>query len=282
MSASTGQTAPAEIQPLIGLQSSVTKKTSLLKGAIKAADTDYDTLTDPNAPETSAPRQSAQLGGLLKSLAQAELAVTESINARSLLIEGLEKILETNQKAVEEEKKQHGQLKERKAAIELKKQKIEDELLREMTGDGGKESGTTSSVDGAAESSLDTGASADPERPKVEPLSPEIEALTPTGSPLPEAANHVEEVRLNTSQPEHADQSIASHPPMPIPGFDLLSSLSLPQVRPTSGSPVNGLNTKRRKLNQDEEFAGFAGGNAMEGLDDDVAELLRQESGGYE
>ena len=57
-----------------------------------------------------------------------------------------------------------------------------------------------------------------------------------------------------------------------------------PRLRPATnggpGSPEQQQPTKRRKIAEDE-FEGFGGGaDAMADLDDDVAALLRAESGG--
>lgn len=53
---------------------------------------------------------------------------------------------------------------------------------------------------------------------------------------------------------------------------------AIPPVRAHSGSPVGAGPSKKRRL--DDDYAGFGGGDAMADLDDDVAELLRAESGG--
>ncbi len=69
-------------------------------------------------------------------------------------------------------------------------------------------------------------------------------------------------------------------PQASLAGSDLLSSLSMPPVRLYAGSPgsAGGGMAKKRKLD-DEGFGG--GEDAMADLDDDVAELLRAESGGH-
>ena len=85
--------------------------------------------------------------------------------------------------------------------------------------------------------------------------------------------------------PPPAPPQQQQHPQL---GADLLSSLNLPPVRQYSGSPPGTAPaSKKRKMDEDEEagavFGNAAGqgeGDAMAGLDDDVAELLRQESGG--
>lgn len=85
-----------------------------------------------------------------------------------------------------------------------------------------------------------------------------------------------------TPQPQPPPAPQQQHPQL---GADLLSSLNLPPVRPYSGSPPGAPASKKRKVDDEEAGAVFGSaagqgeGDVMAGLDDDVAELLRQESG---
>jgi regulator of Ty1 transposition protein 103 len=265
---SSGPSAPPEIQPLIPLQITVNKAKIAAKTASTSAYSEYDKLMDPNVTGVSPPRQSAQLGGLLKTLAHAEHSVAESIKARKSLVESLEKLLEGYKAEIVIEDAEQLELGNRKATIDAKKQEIETVLLREMS-EGGR------SVDGSPIDGSPDGYMREPEAPEIEPLSPPVEALTPEGSPNSENA-------ISRDLPSGAINSATQYPilttaqsnPSPAPGSDLLSSLAVPEARRTSGSPVNGFGMKKRKFN-DDEFSAMTGGDAMEGLDEDVAEMLK-------
>lgn len=121
-------------------------------------------------------------------------------------------------------------------------------------------------------------ASVEPERPDVEELTPPPpESRTPAGSPVTATPATTPATHVQPTIPPH-------HAPVapPTAGADLLSSLSMPPVRHypgTPGSASGGGVAKKRKL--DDDYPGFGSGeDAMADLDDDVAELLRAESGG--
>lgn len=237
----------------------------------------------------------ARLSGLLKSLATAEGAVAESIKARRVLIEGLEKILDNNRTSLKTEEAQLATLTERKEEIEAKKREVEDGIMRGLA--AADESHPTPRDDdsGVLPTDLSTTGreSADPERPPVEDLSsPSVEALTPEPSPPsapaaePAVADSISSAQGLSSQTEYASSATPPVlPPIPstsAPGSDLLSSLALIQGMPGLGSgATNGTATgqgsaKKRKLT-DAGIEGVADGEdgAMEGLDDDVVGMLR-------
>lgn len=281
-SSSSGPGAPPEIQPLVSLQIAVSKAVATTTSAVPTADTEYDKLTDPSKPTPTPPVHAARLSALVKSLASAEGAVSESIKARRGLIEGLEKIIESNRTALTNEEAQKETLTARKNAMESKKREVEDGIMRGLSAD------STPAAHGSplAGSSRANGNNSTPhedlERPHVEELTPPPpESLTPAGSP----SNPEPEAKLG--QPPNADSSMASRTPsapptqFPTAGADLLSSFAMPPVRhyaESSSSPGGGP-AKKRKI--DDEFPGLgAGEDALADLDEDVAELLKQESGG--
>lgn len=289
---SSGPAAPTEIQPLVPLQIAVSKATVLSTGAVSTANIEYDKLTDPNIAVPTPPVHAARLSALLKALANAEGAVSESIKARHALIEGLEKVLEMNRKALAGEQSQQFELISRKTTIEAKKREVEDGIMRGLSADSspnvhGNGSPAFEAPDSSRAISRE-GTSAELERPTIEELTPPpVESLTPIGSPpsetLPTATTTTGADIIHEQQPIHTEPPPAVQPPL-VPataGSDLLSSLSMPHTRPQSGSPVNGASVKRRKLDQRDEFAGFGSGDAMADLDEDVAELLRRESGSF-
>ncbi len=224
-------------------------------------------------PIPSPPVHAARLNALLKTLASAEGAVNESIKARRSLIEGLEKLLDVSRSMLATDESKHSDLLRRKTNTEAKKRDVEDGIMRGLTG---SDSFTTSGSNGNSDGHVVSGD--EPERPDVEPLSPpSVEALTPTCSPPPISLTGTA-IASDIKHESHSD-SIESTSAVPVPlvhaGSDLLSSLSMPYGRQTSGSPVNG-GTKKLKLNDELEFDG----DAMDGLDDEVAAMLRQQSSG--
>ncbi|KAI9823031.1 MAG: hypothetical protein M1832_002685 [Thelocarpon impressellum] len=280
---SVGSSTPAEIQPLVPLQLAVSKIATTKATSAANANQEYEKLTDPTAAAPTPPVHAARLSGLLKSLASAEGAVAESIKARRALIEGLEKILDHNRSSLKQEETQHAALTEHKTAIETKKREVEDGIMRGLAeeptpplhGSPGAEDGMPSTHDAT---------SAEPEGPPVEDLSsPSVEALTPTGTPPPPSATEAGVAEEQPASPPPL--ATAAGAPAPAPGSDLLSSLSVMQSLPSGSSTIaNGTATvaKKRKLN---DVGGLGGvqdeSDAMEGLDDDVAEMLRRESGSY-
>lgn len=231
----------------------MTKLALSTKTSTKAASHDFEKLTYPNAAIPSAPVHAARLNGLLKSLANAEGAVAESIKARKVLIEGLERLLATNKIALEAEEHQFAELAERRETIDNKKHEVEDSIMRGFS--------TTSPAVGTPTNTFDS--STTPTDPVPEPERPDMEALTP---PAFEA--------ISPQSPlSYEDRSQVLLPTqVPAAGSDLLASLagSYGTNRVTS----NGSNSaKKRKLDTDE-FGDF-GGDAMDDLDPDVAAMLR-------
>ncbi|KAI9815481.1 MAG: hypothetical protein M1827_002615 [Pycnora praestabilis] len=291
-SSSAGPSVPPEIHPLISLQTSVSKTAGSSKIAIANANIEYDKLIDPANLVPTPPVHAARLSALLKSLASAEGAVAESIKSRQALIEGLEKLLDINRTSLAMEESEKYEVTSRKTSIEAKKREVEDGIMRGLSAESspvtlGHGSPDVDLTSGGINASRDS-ASVERERPDVEELTPPpVESLTPMESPFPD---HLPVITTTTGadiiheqQPNHTEPAPAVPPPL-VPaaaGSDLLSSLSMPFSRPQSGSPTNGSGTKKRKIDEEEDFTGFAGGDAMDGLDDDVAEMLRKDSGSF-
>lgn len=291
-SSSSGPAAPAELQPLVPLQIAVSKAV-VSSGAVSTANVEYDKLTDPASVVPPPPVHAARLSALLKALATAEGAVSESIKARQALIEGLEKVLEGNRTALAGEEAQHSELVSRKTTIEAKKREVEDAIMRGLSADSSPNVHGNGNPAVEAPSGSNAVApeitSAEPERPYIEELTPPpVESLTPVASPSAEQSSTATMTTsadlVHEQQPHYTEPPPAVQPPF-VPaaaGSDLLSTLStlsMPHPRPQLGSPANGISVKRRRLDQGDEFAGFGSADAMADLDEDVAELLRRESG---
>ena len=270
--------APAELQPLIPLQIAVTRANAITNPAISTANTEFEKLTDPSKPAPSPPVHAARLSALLKSLSSAESAVAESIKTRQNLIDGLETLLATNRSALDTEKSQLQATQDRRTTIEKKKAEIEDAIMR--GGATETQSPTTEPINGRAATN-----SAEPERPNIEALTPPAtEALSPVLSPkLAPADASVTYDNSNSQSPNNNNPSpgfpLSSDPRTSPPIYSTPSYKPSPHSASTADPRYGASSAKKRKL--DAEFEGFgAGEDVMAGLDDDVAELLRAESGG--
>jgi len=171
--------------------------------------------------------------------------------------------LDTNRASLAAEEAQVIELSNRRIEIDNKKRDVEENIMR-----GFNTNSNPGTPVGIVEGSPGTHQS--PVTPAPEPDRPEVEALTPPGYPMPPVTESVPEFELNTSNGNHAQYQ----PPPSVPGSDLLSSLSTAYGRSPSGSSI-----KKRKLNSGDDFPDL-GGDAMDGLDADVAEMLRRDSGG--
>ncbi len=263
------------------LQIAVSKAAATTLSAVPTADSEYDKLTDASKPTPTPPVHAARLSALLKNLANAEGAVSESIKARRGLIAGLESIIETNRAALASEEAQKETLATRKNVIEAKKREVEDGIMRGLSAPSTPIVALGSPVsdprtNGRVMSPKDS-AAVEPERPDVEELTPpppesRTSAGFSTASTLAAPPSHVQP----TPPPSH-------HAPVapPTAGADLLSSLSMPPVRHYPGTPGSAGGGMARKRKVDDDYPDFGSGDdAMADLDEEVAELLRAESGG--
>ncbi|KAL3460482.1 RNA polymerase II-binding domain-containing protein [Aspergillus heterothallicus] len=260
-SSSSGST-PTELQPLVPLQVALSKATVASGTSATAANAEYDRMNDPSMPLPTPPVHAARLSQLLKTLANAESSVSEVVKSRLALIDGLEKLLETNRIALSKEEALALQLQDKKAETESKKRDVEDAIMRGL------------STENLPATSLDFGQSTEGvARPEVEALTPPpVEAITPVGSPKQEAQG----------VPAGHEQGAGTLEGFSL-GFDYSGDASIPGLTQPSAATafnempqdiLNGLHSKKRKVTHGEEdYAQFASGD----LDADVAELLNQE-----
>lgn len=292
----SGPSAPLEIQPLVPLQISISKAIASSSTAAATADIEYEKLTDPSKTVPTPPVHAARLSALLKSLASAEGAVVESIKARRALIDGLEKILETNKAALAGEQAQHMKFVGRKGIIEVKKRDVEDGIMRGLSADSSP-TNTYAPVHLNGRAGTSHLQDSTPDCHLEEPTPPPIETLTPVGSPIhtfsPISPGNGSAASLSNPYLQHHSSTpsrLAETPPTHAQtqanlnnnnsATELLSTLTMPPARHYAGSPgAGGGLAKKRKLENDFEGFGGPGGDAMADLDEDVAELLRAEGG---
>lgn len=257
-----GSSAPAELQPVVPLQIEVTKLEVTSNPAITNANADYDRVTAPTASFSNNNVHAAQLAQVLKSLSNAEGAVAQSIKAREALVEGLEKILKSNQDALTKAEARRSEILEKRTELERQKSDVELAIMRGLN----SESEEPNALDAP-----------EPPRPEIEGLTPPpVESLTPPGEPAAAAfitttgADVIEEQTINHDEPPPQDPR--------------LKAMTDPVAAFTSHTNGNGIHTdprgpspKKRKISvtNDDEMAAFLGdGDAMDGIDPDVAQML--------
>ncbi|EPE31756.1 ENTH/VHS [Glarea lozoyensis ATCC 20868] len=264
-SSTASSAVPNELAPLVEPQQTISQLVLSTKTSLNAANQEYDRVNDPSVPTPSAPVHAARLNGLLKVLANAEGAVAESIKARNVLIDGLEKILGANRDALAAEESQLMELRTRRQRTDAKRNEVEDSIMRGFAPNSNP--GTPAIPDGSP------GTSHSPVTPAPEPDRPEVEALTPPGYPHAQQTEPVSDFDLNAANGAHNSAHTMAAPqnaPLAAAGSDLLASLSAPYGRPASGASNSA---KKRKFGTATDFPDL-GDDAMEGLDADVADIL--------
>lgn len=289
----SSSTVPPELTPVAPLATSVNKADLTAKPAVATANQEYEKVTNPNYTIPSAPVHAAGLSTLVKKLAVAEGAVAESIKARQALIAGLEQLLATNKSKLEQDQAQVVDLKTRKDAIESRKRQVEEAILQGL-------SAVETNRISAAPLPVPTTSPTGQDRPQVEELTPPpMESFTPVGSPQQSAAQVVEPVPYvgddvmpePVSNPVIPETAPAPQGHTTLPGFatsmgetnvphDLLKSLQ--HARPGQEGGLYGQHSyetavKKRKMsrsNAEDEYAAFAGDGDMEGIDNNLGELI--------
>ncbi|KAH6840956.1 RNA polymerase II-binding domain-containing protein [Chaetomium sp. MPI-CAGE-AT-0009] len=254
---SSGPSIPPELIPLVAPQQATTKAAQPMKNSLNTANADYEKLSDPTTTTAALPVQAARLSGLLKTLANAEGAVTQCIRARKDLIKELEGILATNREALDADEKQMMELSGRRTEVEQKRQAVEMAII------GNLSAGEKQSPQGPGSVS-----------PVPEPDRPQVEALTP-----PHVQDHVDDVYgAQNGHPQPVPfhgppASTNAQPGFPssAPDLEMLSNLaSQYQAVPLGGN-------KKRKIETSDEFPDLGGDD---GIDADVKEMLRKDSQG--
>lgn len=216
------------------------------KPAVKSANTDYDTLMAPGSTVPSAPVYAARLSGLLKTLAQAEGAVEQCVKARRVLVDELQKLLDTNRNALIADENELENVIQKKIKVEDKKTEVERAIMAGLPND----------------EPYPTGNGQD-DQPAVEMDRPEVEALTPP-------SNDEEEFE---PQPNPVPEWSPEFPPETThaaPITQTLDTVDVPYVKSVATSS-NG--TKKRRLDDTTDFPDLGGDD---GIDADVAEMLSQ------
>ncbi|KAI1336143.1 RNA polymerase II-binding domain-containing protein [Xylariaceae sp. FL0016] len=251
----SASSTPSELIPLVTPQQNVTKLLLNTKTAISSADQDFDNLMGPSATVPSAPVYAARLSGLLKKLAQAEGAVEQCVKARRELVSGLQKILDANRNALIADEDQLEGFMQKKGHVEDRKNEVERAIMAGLPNDEPYISGNGHNGQVASE----------PDRPEVEELTP------PPGEPEDSHKTGASAQDDQTWSPNIPQE--ATFQQTTAPGIEMLSSLAAHQnFVPTA---ANG--SKKRRLEDSNDFPDLGGDD---GIDADVAEMLRKDSTG--
>lgn len=286
---------PPELSPVAPLANTLQKAELATKPAVTAANQDYEKHTTPGTPMPSPPMHAAGLAALVRKLGEAEGAVAQSIKARQALIAGLEQLLVTNKTKLQYEEAQVVDLRNRKNAIESRKRKVEEAILK------GLSAAETNKISASAPLPAATTSPIVQKRPRVEEFTPPpMESFTPIGSPqqapvqafepvpdigddvMPQpVANPIEPETVpapagHTTEPAYATAIGQTNQPT---AADLLRSLQHPRVDPGAeyGQNAYQQQTKKRKMSRnsaEDEFAAFAGDGDMAGIDNNLGELI--------
>ncbi|KAJ8120672.1 hypothetical protein ONZ43_g2677 [Nemania bipapillata] len=248
-----GSTAslPPELTSLVTPQQNVSKVLLTTKTAVKSANTDYDSLMAPGSTVPSAPVYAARLSGLLKTLAQAEGAVEQCVKARRVLVNELQKLLDTNRNALIEDENELENVMQKKIKVEDKKTQVERAIMAGLPNDEPYPTGNGSD-----------------DQPIAEIDRPEVEALTPPSND--EAEFEPEPNPVPEWSPEFPPET--AFPAHTAPATHALHSMGSPYKSIATAS--NG--TKKRRLDDTSDFPDLGGDD---GIDSDVAEMLRKDSG---
>ncbi|KAH8153115.1 uncharacterized protein LAJ45_02702 [Morchella importuna] len=238
---------PLEFTPIINSHKGLQTKLSSSTIAVGMANTEYQKQFDTDTLPVP-PVYAARLSSLLKTLDNAHIAVKGAIEAREAHIRNLEKLLQASKKALEIEKDKFNDITEKRQKTESTKVEVEMMILRDM------EESKNNGGDGM-DISHGNHTSTSPDDLK----SPEIEALTP-----PHQISFEPPPPPSASEAHHQHSIAPAVPPEPHVfhqgASELLASLS---------APLNGGGLKREKR---EDV------NMFEGLDDDVADMFRNDA----
>ncbi|KAI0515357.1 RNA polymerase II-binding domain-containing protein [Xylaria bambusicola] len=239
---------PAELTPLVAPQQNVTKVALSTKPTMTSANKDYDGLMAPGSTVPSAPVYAARLSGLLKTLAQAEGAVEQSVKARRELVNQLQKLLDANRNALIEDENELENVMQKRLKVEDKKEEIEKAIMAGLPNDEPYPTGNAQEEEPAVE--LD--------RPEVEALTPlsNDEDFEPEPNPAPEWSPEF--------PPEDTDFSRV------VPTMQTTSSIG----SPSKSVEISANGAKKRRLEDTSDFPDLGG----DGIEADVAEILRKDS----
>lgn len=293
---------PAELEGVAKSQSATSKADAGLHGKVDKAAEEYARMTDPSTPIPTAPMHAAQLNKLMKNLAEAQGAVEASINARRELVEGLERLVESNRAKLSNDELAARDMSEKWESINVKRKEVEDAIMHGTTS-----TPTTPGVNGWQPSGENGQEMEAPEAEGFTPPPPDVEEFTPppeehtiAGDPTPllGEATPLEESfssttgaeNLTEQPPNHLEPPPAFEPPRAVQSEasetaaananEFLNNLALPGMQTAAAGQTRSAaddlpadpRLKRRKMShkkeEDLDHDIFGEGGAAGGIDE--------------
>lgn len=264
----SGGGVPSELEAVSKSQAALSRVEVTKGPAVENAEREYAKMTDPTATLPSPPVHAARLSALMRNLASAQGAVEASIKARRELLDGLEKLVESNRNKLSEEEAAVADLATKREGIEVKKKEVEDGIMRGLSAPTSPTAGNTPLPAGGVQSNGNaTNGGAEPAAPEAEgftPPPPDVESFTPppaeygttTGdlAALSGTADYdyalPESVLVNPTGAENVmeqapnfNEPVPAFEPPPAPnannvGNDFLANLNLPAQAQQQQQPI--------------------------------------------
>ena len=296
-----------ELEHLASLQWASSKAKLAFKSAHKSLDDEYRSLHLSQADALPPPEHAARLNALHKNLGLAEVELTKSIHATKSVTQELRKLLHENERADEEAQALAKTLASQQGETEQRKHVIEDAIMRGLAPPRRPSSPGVKTQESKVKVETHDGnndeETEEPERPEMEPLTPppaenfnapsepvqtyvranDIEgdrnnrSTTPTDSipPWLDGSSPVSDPRMRGqyfNMPQQFEQQTSTNKrPSEVDVAAIRERMDAPKRRKTSGySPTT-------PTGKGYEEALFAGGDAMEDLDDEVKGMLGEQ-----
>ncbi|KAK4542519.1 hypothetical protein LTR36_006772 [Oleoguttula mirabilis] len=174
---------PNELEAVSKSQAALSRVEVAKGPAVENAGKEYAKMTDTNVTLPTPPVHAARLSALMRNLATAQGAVEASIKARRELLDGLEKLVESNRTKLNAEEAAVADLSAKKEGIEAKKKEVEDGIMRGLSAPTSPTAGNTPTGGAQTNGTLATnGGAAEPAAPETEgftPPPPDVESFTP-------------------------------------------------------------------------------------------------------
>jgi regulator of Ty1 transposition protein 103 len=231
---SSGPEVPAELQSLVDTHTALQQADEKAKTGLAKVKAAEPTLEQQLADNVSPQACVATITSVLQDLNDVTGSISSALTSRRTLVESLQKLIDDNKSILAREEATLDDLEAKMSDLTAKKKTIENTIIQNIINNGEDED-------------------YEPPRPDAEPLTPpEAAGGTPPDSPKP----------LNPSVSN----------PLAIPGLPIGQTAPLTHQLDASGAAEQP--AKRRKLDQRDELAEFAGNDFVSELDPEVAALL--------
>ncbi len=181
---------PPELEGVAKAVGDLSKADATVRPTVNTANTEFAKMTDPNATVPTPPVHAARLSALMRSLATAQGAVDASIKARTEVLKGLEKLVETHRSKLAEDQATATDLATRREGVEMKKKEVEDGIMRGLSTPSSPDIPTPASAgnnNGFAQSANSKDTALDtPEAEDFTPPPPDVETFTPPSQQGPD------------------------------------------------------------------------------------------------